>query len=214
MLRHSETCNSIYPVTFPNIHRKSHFPKKKHCRSSSIADKRQRNACIGDCIGHHCNIQNNLKSQMPHIPSTDKSSGQIFCMHGSHTQPPQKHCKQKNQKDSSGCSHFLTYNRKNHIILRFRNKSKFLQTVSKSSAEYSAAADGIQSLDRLKSFFILHRISPDCKTFQTITLCSKKNSYETCTCAAKPDKFQISRIGYKNQDSTDTQNNDRCTQII
>lgn len=112
MLRHSETCNSIYPVTFPNIHRKSHFPKKKHCRSSSIADKRQRNACIGDCIGHHCNIQNNLKSQMPHNPATDKSSGQIFCMHGSHTQPPQKHCKQKNQKDSSGCSHFLTYNRK------------------------------------------------------------------------------------------------------
>ena len=137
MLRHSETCNSIYPVTFPNIHRKSHFPKKKHCRSSSIADKRQRNACIGDCIGHHCNIQNNLKSQMPHNPATDKSSGQNFCMHGSHTQPPQKHCKQKNQKDSSGCSHFLTYNRINHIILRFRNKSKFLQTVSKSSAEYS-----------------------------------------------------------------------------
>ena len=137
---------------------------------------------------------------MPHNPATDKSSGQIFCMHGSHTQPPQKH--------------FLTYNRKNHIILRFRNKSKFLQTVSKSSAEYSAATDGIQSLDRLKSFFIFLRISPDCKTFQTITLCSKKNSYETCTCAATPDKFQISRIGYKNQNSTDTQNNDRCTQII
>ena len=127
MLRHSETCNSIYPVTFPNIHRKSHFPKKKHCRSSSIADKRQRNACIGDCIGHHCNIQNNLKSQMPHNPATDKSSGQIF-LHAWQPHPAATEALQtENQKDSSGCSHFLTYNRKNHIILRFRNKSKFLQ---------------------------------------------------------------------------------------
>ena len=120
---------------------------------------------LGIVLVTTANIQNNLKSQMPHNPATDKSSGQIFCMHGSHTQPPQKHCKQKNQKDSSGCSHFLTYNRKNsyHSAL---------------PEQIQVSADCFQSLCRIfrrcqwhtipGSSEILFHISPDFSRLQDV----------------------------------------------
>ena len=126
---------------------------------------------------------------MSHDTSTDERTRQIFCAHGSYTQTPEQNSKQKNKKGSSCNSHLFTYDRKDHIILRFRNKAQLLNTVSKSPAKNPAASDRIQSLNRLESFLIFLRIFPDCQTFQTIALCRQKDSNKSDSCTAKPDKL-------------------------
>ena len=97
------------PLRITYTQSKPHFSKKKHDRSSSITDKWQSNPGIGNRIGYHRNIQDNLNRQMSHDTSTDERTRQIFCAHGSYTQTPEQNSKQKNKKGSSCNSHLFTY---------------------------------------------------------------------------------------------------------
>ena len=121
---------------------------------------------------------------------------------------------QDQYKNASENSEFFTDNGKNHIVLCFRHKAQLLKAAPQSSAENATTSDGIQPLDRLETFFIFFRISPDGQTLQPVTFRCQKYCNKTDSRTSKPDKLHIFRIGYKNQDYTDSQNNDRCDEVV
>ena len=80
---------------------------------------------------------------MSHNSGTDKRPGKIRRMCGIYHQPPDQKSKNQNHQRSSQKSCLLTDDRKNHIVLRLRNKSQFLQTASQTFSKNSSAPYGV-----------------------------------------------------------------------
>ena len=89
-----------------------------------------------------------------------------------------------------------------------------MYAVSKSPAKKSTASDRIKSLNGLESFFIFFRITPDSETFQTVAFCSEKDCDKTDAGTAKRDELHVAWTGSENQNDTDSENDDRGTQVV
>src|SRR5699024_6298226 len=121
-----------------NAEYKPHFHEKENNRCSSITDKRKGNSGIGNCIGYNGYIQNHLNHHMPHGSCRNQCPEKIRCMRCDHKEAPDQKEEQQNNKNRSHKPQFLTYNRENHIVLRLRDKTQFLDTASKSFPEQSS----------------------------------------------------------------------------
>src|SRR5699024_2709454 len=176
--------------------------------------KRQSNPCVWNRIGHHRDIQYHLNSHMSHDPCSQQAPAQILGMGCCDHQSPDQQAENQDYQTSSCKAGLFTYNRKNHIILSLWHKSQLLKTAPQALSENPSAANGVQTLDRLKSLLVGLGISPDSQTLQPVAGHSKKNSDKNHSNPADSHKRQVSGIGYKNQDHADSQNNNGSTQVV
>ena len=97
-----------------------------------------------------------------HDPHHQKSAEQIRSVIGNHHKPIDHKEKQHDNRHCPKKPQFLADNGKDHIVLRLRKKSQFLDALSQSLAHKSAGADGVESLKNLEalSLRIQLRVQP------------------------------------------------------
>src|SRR5699024_6639240 len=94
-----------------------HFNHQKQRRSSSVTDKRKRDAGRWNHIQNNSDIQNNLNRDVREHPSHNKRSVKIRRILCNKHQPVKKHAKQYQNDNQAEDSQFLADDGKNHIIL-------------------------------------------------------------------------------------------------
>ena len=146
---------------------------------------------------------------MCHRSGRDQRTKKIPASGCDQEKAPDQKQKQKNDNPSTCESKLFTNNWKDHIILCLRYKSQLLYTVSDPDSEYSSGSNRVKPLQGLITLFIFFRISPDSKPFQPIAFKGKKNPHKAGACDSHQGKLRILRTCHKDQDHTDSQNNDR-----
>ena len=134
-------------------------------------------------------------------------------MDGDQEKTPDQHQKEKKQNPCPHKPQLLTDDGKNHIILCLRDKAQLLDTSAKTRAKKAAGADGIEPLDRLKSFLVALRVPPDRNAFKTVALKPQKDSHKACSRPEKPHEGKIERTGDKDQNHGDAKDNDGSAEI-
>ena len=151
----------------------------------------------------------------------DQRSKKIRCILRDKKQSVEKISKQEQKDHASHDPQFLTYDRKDHIVLRFRNTSELLDTVSKATSQESAGTDRIKSLYGLicRISRRILRMEPCYDSIQTEVICllytlandehaNSNNSNRHCRNNKKNPRLWMC---YKDHSRRDAENNDSRT---
>ena len=147
----------------------AHFCKQHNERGAAVAEEGERDAGIGDGVGHHRHVQQDLHGDL----GTDAKGGQpakrVRVAQGYRIAAVDEQAEQQNDGTSAQKTKLLTHNGKNKIILRLGYVAEFQAAVAKPQAEKTAGADGHHSLQGLPP--AVKRIGGRVLPYQDASLC-------------------------------------------
>lgn len=118
-------------------------------RSTAVAEKRQADTRVRNCICYNCNVQNHLDAHLHGQANSQQHTEFVLCPQGNHNSPPNEHRKQNDNQQRTDKAEFLTDNGKDEVILWLRQIQIFLPALAQTQPKQPPGTDRIQGLLRL-----------------------------------------------------------------